>query len=165
MILIREIGIFSPFLDLVRSFRARVDETGENSIGCHFRALQDQTGRADRVNLHPLLTLSEICFDLRYPAIHGRNDCSPIWSIRRTGIYHKYKPETEKSTWILIQPSESIKNRTETLARQNDEFSLLLAPFLLVLFSTERKWGEYIEYLEDRFKQIVSDYSLPEFYE
>lgn len=165
MMMIREFGIFPPLLDLIRSFRVRIDEIGENCIGCRFRTLQTQTGRDRTIKSDILLTISEICFDLRYPALHGRDDCTPAWSIRHMGVYHKYDIGTEKLRWIFIQPSESIRNRIEKLAHHENEFDRLLAPFLLVVFSTERKWGEYLQYLEDRFKEVVNTTFLSEYYE
>src|SRR5438045_1558114 len=57
-----------------------------------------------------ILIALEFCYSIRYMEKNGRETGDP-WSLRQSGVYQKVDAQTGNSTWILLQPAESIRQR------------------------------------------------------
>ncbi|KAF3081621.1 hypothetical protein TWF102_009747 [Orbilia oligospora] len=95
----------------------------------------------------------------KYVDLHGRERPKDPFSIRQTGVYHKYDPQAKRSVWIFIQPSESLKERLDSLfSRYKDnpiDIALQVEVHFLVLTHAAKNWRPYITYLEDTFSKIT----------
>ncbi|KAK6538857.1 hypothetical protein TWF694_010417 [Orbilia ellipsospora] len=94
----------------------------------------------------------------KYVDPHNHKTPKDPFAIRQTGVYHKYDPQTKRSTWIFIQPSESLKERLEALfTRYKDnpiDLALQVEIHFLVFTHGARNWRPYINYLEELFDEI-----------
>ncbi|KAJ5650892.1 Mg2+ transporter protein CorA-like/Zinc transport protein ZntB [Penicillium longicatenatum] len=98
----------------------------------------------------------EISYTIRYPEYKAK---VREWTIRQTGLYHKYDSATSQSTFILINPtprSKAFLKAVELL--QNASSEKLTNPFWLhsVLFSTYLPaWRERMLELERQFLPLA----------
>ncbi|EPS41509.1 hypothetical protein H072_4620 [Dactylellina haptotyla CBS 200.50] len=94
----------------------------------------------------------------KYVDRHGRETPKDPFAIRQTGVYHKYDPQTKRSVWIFIQPSESLKERLEALfTRYKDnpiDLALQVEIHFLVVTHGAKNWRPYIKYLEELFDKV-----------
>jgi hypothetical protein len=95
---------------------------------------------------------------------NGRNHGNP-WSSRRTGVYQQVTLAGNNSVWILVQPSDAIrecmKNVLSSLnlnRRERDGNPMYL--HVTLLLATVDNWGRYIEYLNTELKDIVSYFNI-----
>jgi len=77
------------------------------------------------------------------------------------GVYQQYNYRTQKSTWILLQPSVNVRRLLgETLKEHAKDASITsshpMAVHLLFLFSTAKNWNDYIGALRSALKALVS---------
>ncbi|KAF8855465.1 hypothetical protein BDZ45DRAFT_805004 [Acephala macrosclerotiorum] len=128
---------FEPFNNIIRSFGR--DASDEDYSGYFLRTTS---------------TVSEVCYNIRYPALHGRPS-GPPWSIRHMALYQKYSKETRRSNWILLGPSQAIEQRLEKIFL--DELMLdanPVLPILTVLQSSETGWEAYLKSLRKQYEKI-----------
>ncbi|KAJ5784530.1 Mg2+ transporter protein CorA-like/Zinc transport protein ZntB [Penicillium pulvis] len=100
---------------------------------------------------------TEISYTIRYPEYKAK---VKEWTIRQTGLYHRYDSATSQSTFILINPTPRSKAllKVEELLR-NAGAEVMTDPFWLhsVLFSTYLPaWRERILELERQFLPLAS---------
>jgi hypothetical protein len=112
----------------------------------------------------------ELGYNLKYVAPHGRTFPKDPFSIRETGIYHRFDSETQESIWIFMQASDALKDRLRrTYERSND--TVPMNQFLMhasIFHSVSEYWRDYLVYLEDTFSKLVSyrflvHFLLPEY--
>jgi hypothetical protein len=91
---------------------------------------------------------------------NGRNRGDP-WSIRQTGIYHRWNTKSGHSVWIIVQPSQDALDElkralysTGTSCGCSARKSLSLHALLLI--SSSENWSKYIKDLHTRHSCIVS---------
>jgi hypothetical protein len=104
------------------------------------------------MNSTPLTEL-DICYNIRYVELHGRNRKDP-WSFRNLALYHSYSRAGE-STWIFISLPVSIREHLKQFLDENEDYHHVLW-HLDILISTEKNWRWYINFLEDSQQNIVS---------
>lgn len=104
------------------------------------------------MNSTPLTEL-DICYNIRYVELHGRNRKDP-WSFRNLALHHSYS-RTGESTWIFISLPVSIREHLKQLLDENEDYHHVLW-HLDILVSTEKNWRWYINFLEDSQQKIVS---------
>jgi hypothetical protein len=108
----------------------------------------------------------ELGYNLKYVAPHGRTFPKDPFSIRETGIYHKFDSEAQESIWIFMQASDALKDRL----RRTHERSKDIVPmnqFLMhasIFHNLSEYWRDYLVYLEDTFSKLVSHRFLRAFY-
>jgi hypothetical protein len=101
----------------------------------------------------------DISYTIRYPEYKKAND---EWSIRQSGMYHRFNTETSQSTFVLFNPMPSSKLHCEAqqwLLRQQQQQQQEEEPFWLhrKLFATYiPAWRQYIASLERRFLPIAN---------
>ncbi|KAI5846857.1 hypothetical protein BZA05DRAFT_405670 [Tricharina praecox] len=105
-------------------------------------------------------TIFEVCYNLRKFERHGRDVLDDPWSCRQCAVYQKYTTGAHSSAWIFIQLPKTTR---ELLGRIHEagEDSLYRAPaahplllHLLLLWSCEKTWEEYIRYLGNEITAI-----------
>ena len=83
------------------------------------------------------------------------------WSLRQTGVYQRYDTLTERSVWILLQPSDYMHRRLSEPLNKNDFMTgIPLSPFYLhgiFLYASERNWTDWIEDVQHRIESLVPD--------
>ena len=89
----------------------------------------------------------DVCYCVQYMEKNGRGTGDP-WSLRQAGLYQQYHVQRDTSTWILLQPSESVQRRLlkslKNLAEQNTASADPFRYHILILTSSLRNWNEYI---------------------
>lgn len=106
------------------------------------------------------LRLQELCYNLRYPEKNGRID-DPIWSIRHVAAYQQYYHKTGISRWLLVQPSEDMKQTVEDLIQADGCLTTNpVIPHLAILLSSEKGWRGYINDLQEEFNELVRMFQL-----
>ncbi|KAK6352407.1 hypothetical protein TWF730_009234 [Orbilia blumenaviensis] len=94
--------------------------------------------------------MSELSYVVRYVERHDRSPKNP-WSVRQIGICQQTVVGTEKSVWVLLQPSASVYNELkDTLERraQNQSTSAedSCSLHLDILESLASSWADYVEW-------------------
>jgi hypothetical protein len=163
-------SIFAPFLDVVLAYGSRTQEDEKCWDGCHSRVCEEEQevehsqrfGKASYLASESLTDSNdqEFCYNLRYVERNGRNQGNP-WSLRQTGVYHSYDRKSQKSIWIILQPSTFVLENIEHFVRSltQDDFLSRGAYILLhcfILSSMEKNWRDYIEDLQARLNNLVS---------
>ena len=101
----------------------------------------------------------EICYNIWYPAKHGREESSP-WSFRQVGIYNSLNLQTGKSVWILAQCPLSIQLLVNSVEKWYTGLGLHHGQPLmlhhLILNEVLSHWRDYGNYLEERLQEVVS---------
>ena len=109
----------------------------------------------------------EISYQLRYVERNKRK-CGDPWSLRQTGVYHKYSAQDELSPenlWILFHPmpkSVAYKRLQETTAaelRGRDTRPDPLRLHLLVFSSYVDNWRLYLHDITRKFLELVCSHS------
>lgn len=100
---------------------------------------------------------AEICYNVRYPALHGRKQPGPPWSMRHMAVYQNIDAKSRSSHHIFVQPAEVAKQRLEKALSQD----LLLEanpvlPHVVILQAAEAGWEAYLRYLGDQCYETVS---------
>ncbi|KAJ5923409.1 Mg2+ transporter protein CorA-like/Zinc transport protein ZntB [Penicillium verhagenii] len=98
----------------------------------------------------------ETSYTIRYPEYKPK---SKVWTLRQTGLYHRYDYATSQSTFVLINPTPKSKafRKAEELLRDNGS-EIASNPFWLhsVLFSTYLPaWRGRILELERQFLPLA----------
>jgi hypothetical protein len=102
-------------------------------------------------------TLSEICYDIRYPALHGRKHSGLPWSMRHMAAYQQYNHETKGSRLILIGPSKGVIDRLRQVVQLPTALESIPAlPHVIMLEAAEAGWEPYIKYLSRKCEEMVS---------
>jgi hypothetical protein len=107
------------------------------------------------VHLSSLTGLPETCYTLNY-VVQERQDDNPwnLWGIRRIAVYQKFSYDDQSSTWILLHPSERIRQWVqESLQAQSERTSVSCAQKALethmAFFSNSAEnWRTYYKFLE-----------------
>ncbi|KAI1429752.1 hypothetical protein F5Y12DRAFT_795297 [Xylaria sp. FL1777] len=93
-------SVFPYFSETVRSFGLRTNNDGNTWNNFHSRTTLGLPG-----NL-------ETCYTIRFFEKNNRaGEMNDPWSLRQTGVYHRFHALTGTSVWILIKPSPELKNR------------------------------------------------------
>lgn len=107
----------------------------------------------------------EITYNLRYATKNGRQHGDP-WSIRQSGVYHKFNTKTHTSVWILLQPSRGVYNAISPSTLHLNQLSVPAAQsntlllHLRIFLDSEREWRGYTNSLTDRLRSKVCNSSL-----
>lgn len=108
---------------------------------------------------------AELCYNFTYLAKNGRGRGDP-WSLRQSGIYQQVDLKSNKSFWILLHPSASIKDQLHhfngafPIDRQNFGGHLLKGHTAFLSEATQG-WDEYIENTRTQLDAIVSGVGTP----
>lgn len=106
----------------------------------------------------------DICYLYRYVERNGRSPGNP-WSIRQTGVYHRYSPTDVSNFWLLLHPlvdSMAQKRLNKLYSTQNSFVHLkanALGLHILLISSYSDNWRWYLKDLGIAFTKIVR--SLP----
>ncbi|KAK6338059.1 hypothetical protein TWF696_001530 [Orbilia brochopaga] len=156
--------VFPPFFRIVHSYGYRCKEDNE-------------TYDAFSRNISADSQDYEICYNLRYFERNGR-DSGNGWSLRQTGVYHKYNYTKGKSVWIFLRPSERMTEMLEDTLRYDCAKSSIDTKAVLIyhasfISSALRCWKDYLSCLEAKLlhaeeiagfsdvdKKNVDDYPL-----
>lgn len=104
------------------------------------------------------IVVLELGYNVKYVARHGRTFPKDPFSIRETGVYHKFDSGTQESTWIFMQASDSMKERLRRSYQRSNE-TVPMNQFLMhasILQGASEHWRDYLIYLEDTFSKLVS---------
>ncbi|KAF8537931.1 hypothetical protein BDD12DRAFT_886648 [Trichophaea hybrida] len=102
----------------------------------------------------------ELCYTLKFGVNNGRKEpMDPYaWSIRQTSVYQKFRYNERNSTWILVQPAESVQSRLMAAVSNKKEDDSMDSPIqsplkthLLFLSAVSEGWRDYFNHLEKIF--------------
>ncbi|KAF8244822.1 hypothetical protein K440DRAFT_608859 [Wilcoxina mikolae CBS 423.85] len=102
----------------------------------------------------------ELCYTLKFGVNNGRKEpLDPYaWSIRQTSVYQKFRYSERNSTWILVQPAESVQSRLMAAVSNQQEDDVMESPIqnplkmhLLFLSAVSEGWRDYYNHLEKIF--------------
>lgn len=108
----------------------------------------------------------ELCYTLKFGVNNGRKEALDpyAWSIRQTSVYQKFRYSERNSTWILVQPAESVQSRliaaVSNEKTNGPEEALVQNPLkmhLLFLSAVSEGWRDYYNHLEKIFYHTVRD--------
>ncbi|KAF8244930.1 hypothetical protein K440DRAFT_557560, partial [Wilcoxina mikolae CBS 423.85] len=132
------------FLRVTPDFLEYLFAYGEKSLPS-----DDGQGRATVTNSLDGAYAADTCYLLRYVEKNGRSWNSNPWSIRRTGVYHRYCPDTQSNVFIFLHPKEQTKlqERIHSLCTQDESSMPWANPMrlhLLLLSSYLDNWRWYL---------------------
>lgn len=102
------------------------------------------------------LQCEEFAYNVRYVENHGWDLENP-WSVRHMAVYHQFDAEKKSSNWILLHPSAAVRQQLEKVVSEVACAGPADRRFLHLIFlwSTEKNWRDYVNYLENEFKALV----------
>jgi hypothetical protein len=103
--------------------------------------------------------VTDIGYNVKYAAKHGRVLPKDPFSIREVGVYQHFSSSSQKCNWVVLQASEQLKCRLIN-AFQDCDNTVTSRQFLLhsmILLDVSEDWREYLIYLEDEFSKLVSE--------
>ena len=142
--------VFTSFLNILHTFGFRASDNFPRSV--YFWQHTDSREDGEPV--------SEITYLKQYVIENARNRGDP-WSIRQTGIYHRWNTKSGHSVWITVHPSQDALDelqRTLYSTRTSCGCSAGKSVFLhaQLLISSSENWSRYIEDLHTRLSCLVS---------
>ncbi|KAF2827276.1 hypothetical protein CC86DRAFT_405410 [Ophiobolus disseminans] len=143
--LVTALKVHSRFLDVVHTFGERAAPV-EESYAAFFSKLYREPS--------PSLSCSyEITYNVKYVARHGRASQHDPFSIRQTGVYHKFQASSEPNIWLLLHPPENLSRRFAQACThpQASEPVAQARYHALVFHCLSDNWREYVNYLEETF--------------
>ncbi len=107
---------------------------------------------------------TEICYNIRYFARHGRPVVRSSWSERQAGIFHSLNEDLMASQLVTIQLPEQVKDAVEDLlcrileAADEDHPKLEhhLACHISIFTHLSSDWRPYLCFLESLLAEMVS---------
>jgi len=84
-------------------------------------------------------------------AEHGRKECYDPWALRQIGVHHEYHEKRNEHIFIILNPSEELGERIQSLARNTSPIDL----HHYVLRAATGQWNQYIDYLEGQCGNLV----------
>ncbi|CZR64137.1 uncharacterized protein PAC_14034 [Phialocephala subalpina] len=113
--LIESNNIFDEFEDFVLSFGWKQREYDVGPPPCRF-SVGSPSGRYRTFGIEPIIHFFgtfadpiECAYGLRYVELNNHGNQKEPWSVRQTGIYHKFEGSTE--IWVFISPSPLIESK------------------------------------------------------
>ncbi|KAF3172632.1 hypothetical protein TWF788_009395 [Orbilia oligospora] len=160
--LFSSLPVHQQFISVISTFGEKISPV-EQSYLTYFDRIQILNPFRTFRNTDSTIFTQTCGYDLgylyKYVDLHGRERPKDPFAIRQTGVYHKYDPQAKRSVWIFIQPSESLKERLDSLfSRYKDnpiDLALQIEIHFLVLTHAAKNWRPYIKYLEDTFSRIT----------
>ncbi|KAF3904531.1 hypothetical protein ABW21_db0200956 [Orbilia brochopaga] len=133
--------VFPPFFNIVHSYGYRCKEDNDTYDALYRNITADSQDY-------------EICYNLRYFERNGR-DSGNGWSLRQTGVYHKYNSVKGKSIWIFLRPSERMTGMLEDTLRNDCAKSSIDTKAVLIyhasfISSALYCWKDYLSCLEEK---------------
>ncbi|OCL06759.1 hypothetical protein AOQ84DRAFT_389976 [Glonium stellatum] len=145
------------FLDVVHVFGEKTEPVEESfsTFFCH-PISQSRTVNLDSFSANDGY---EIGYNIKYVTGHGRSFLRDPYSIRDTGVYHKYRRDStagEFCCWILIHASDALEERFRHAFQASKETRCVLQfqVHAMVLLSVSENWRGYINYLEESFRKL-----------
>jgi hypothetical protein len=86
------------------------------------------------------------------------------WSIRQTAVYQRYDSELKRIVFILISPSQIVKDAVIEALEAGRQSKRLLKPFdlhLIIISALQDNWRLYVRSLEELMREKVN---LPTMY-
>jgi dTDP-4-amino-4,6-dideoxygalactose transaminase len=102
--------------------------------------------------------MTDIGYNIKYVAKHGRAIPKDPFSIREVGVYQHFSSSTQQCNWVLLQASDQLKDRLRRAFQFYDD-TLPPKQFLLhsmILLDASEDWREYLIYLEEEFSKLVN---------
>jgi hypothetical protein len=135
--------------------------TSQNAALCKILIVRPVSGLPVHQDHVSGLIALDICYQLWYMEPNNRHKGKDGWSLRQTGVYHHYDPETKSNTCFLMHPREcstaqhqisaQFDNAGNTTLCKNDPLDL----HILLLSSYLENWQLYINELTEEFKPLV----------
>lgn len=94
-----------------------------------------------------------ICYNIRYFERHGRALEDP-WSCRQTAIHVKVSLSTRKTSSVIVQAPKDFRKAVSTVWDEN--YVHPLHTHLIYLSSSLGGWRDYLNYIADRLRDLVS---------
>lgn len=110
------------------------------------------------------MTEIDLCYQLMYVEPSGRPPGRDPWSIRQTGVYHRWDASVDVNLFILLHPRHSppVQEKLENLAHKPDERDALvehpLNVHIVLLTSCLSFWQAYIQDLAKKLSDYVSNF-------
>lgn len=131
------------FLDALRSFGVKVTGRDDPYFNLCDVNVTDEGDNA---------TKYEICYITRAYEKHGRATLKDPWSLRQMAVYHQYDSDTQRSTWILVQP---FKRSKEAFLKQ---FTASKTPHALHKLLMGLSLSDWRWYLNDK-RKLINQYN------
>ncbi|MCJ1462465.1 hypothetical protein MMC07_001067 [Pseudocyphellaria aurata] len=144
------LNVYPTFLDIVQLFGQKPGPV-EESFTLFFDHL---TPSPDIGLLGNKRCGFEIGYSIKYVERHGRTYPTDPFSIRETGIYHKWDRSEGQHVWIFMQASDTTKAGVERLCSQIPELRQFQIHAAILLGASEN-WRHYTNYLEKHFSKLV----------
>lgn len=158
-------------MDLVRNFGLRLGPTNEMHTAISLNITQPSKTKDDADSRPCHRRISEICYNVRYFARHGRPGVRSQWSERQVGVYHGLSEHKETksicSRLVTIQLPDQLRRRVEGIAgeavKSDDESQLQhhISCHIVVFFGLAVDWRSYICFLEGLLDALVSCHLSP----
>jgi hypothetical protein len=172
--LLTSFAVFPGIFDVLHLFGAKEDEVDEDFAVYHHHidrstdcATPGRTIRAfglfrsfTSLVFFAANTAIEMLHNFKYPVSRPdiNNPDANIWVTRKIGLYSKYCPDDDTTTWILIQPQkgcfmdrvEKVLQKLGPMDKRHDHEEVRL----LFLKAAGEGWNPYMNELEREFRRL-----------
>ncbi|MCJ1271177.1 hypothetical protein MMC22_011076 [Lobaria immixta] len=148
--LISHLNVSPSLLDIIQLFGEKPGPV-EESFTSYFDNLTLSPEKGPQVDRR---CSYEIGYTVKYVERHGRTFPTDPFSIRETGIYHKWDSSTVEHNWIIFQASKTTKAGVERLCAQLPELRHFQVHAAILLAASEQ-WRYYTNYLEKGFSKLI----------
>ena len=104
--------------------------------------------------------MPDIGYNIKYAAPHMRSFPIDPFSIREVGVYHSFNTDTNESSWVFIQASNTLEEQFKHCFAQPNEAKTILQFRIhgIILQAALDGWRDYLVYLEETFSNLVSSH-------
>ncbi|OJJ39788.1 hypothetical protein ASPWEDRAFT_105628, partial [Aspergillus wentii DTO 134E9] len=145
--------VHPDFLEIIFLFGEKIGPV-EESFGSFFSHCRPQNVQNPFVE--PACSY-DIGYNIKYAALHMRSFPKDPFSIRETGVYHSFNANTQKSSWVFLQASDSLRERIKHCFSRTSESQAMVQFQIhgMVLQTASHGWRDYLVYLEETFSKLV----------
>jgi hypothetical protein len=114
-------------------------------------------GNYTDIGVSMLILVQEICYNIRFVELNGRNRGDP-WSLRRAGVYHQIRSENGQSRWIFLNLPQKLRDWMQNILDDFKRCEYVQRHFrihMTVLCFTAQGWPGYVQDLSDRLDELV----------
>ncbi|KAI5858337.1 hypothetical protein BZA05DRAFT_380907 [Tricharina praecox] len=146
------LAVFPGFLEILYTFGQKIWEENEN-FGIYRQHCHLPAPDADGEDVGAPEPFFEVCYNLKYVTKTESNMPTEKFrfATRKTGVWMKYYPSSQRSVWMNVHPSDEFWEQLEDLVQADSASATRRSDLdihLLQLSCADESWAEYINHLE-----------------
>lgn len=147
--LLSTFSVFPGFFDMLHLFGEKISDIEEDFVVFHRHIARGCAGPESLEILH----------NYKYPAVRPdyQSPDKQTWVLRKIGLYSRYRPADQTTTWVLLLPGKGrFMDRIETALQKHLSADRAhdMEIRLSLLRTAGMEWNAYMNFLEIEFKEL-----------